>query len=629
MKTGSKITGHKTTSSEGTVFLSGEDAGMVMDGGEIIGNSVTDPGTQPLVNINGGTLTMKTGSKISGHNTTGVFGAVYLSALDAHLEMEGGSISGNNTSSTGTNAVGGVYVSDGRVKMSGGSISDNTKNTIPADMIIHTTYEDRLSMSGSATVGALTLYNYVANPSVFGNILVEGPLTGGNINLSLQSYNPDISEVINGWLYKPVLNAAIGYNLLPADIAKFTLSRFVSAGDVSEIGGAYFIANTGEILASGASQAATVTVSKNSGEARSFITLAGALCSIRTEGDYAVTISANQTLANQYIYVMDARITLYSDGPERIISAGSANKCIFLISGSSTASLNLENNITLQGRADSSYFLVYITNGTLTMQGGSKIHGHKTTAAGTIYLNGVNANLVMQDGEIIGNSAADPGISALVYIFNGRLTMRGTSRISGHNTSSVNGAVVLTDNNAYLIMEGGTITGNCTTSSNTVSSGGVYIHNGYIAMSGGSISGNYQDSTSSGGSLKASDVYVALTTQDRFTMSGSAAVGTVNLYANSAAIHSNIGLSGIWTGSVDELNLIGNTGIGSVPGWWLNKPVLRGVNGYTLTSADVTVFDAALGNFFSDIAGDAEEINTMYGINLVGNEGVLQLYRPK
>jgi fibronectin type 3 domain-containing protein len=75
----------------------------------------------PVVTINaGGTLTMNSGSKITGASTSGVRieGGVFI--------INGGEISGNSASSS---YGGGVYISSGSFTMSDGTISSNTTNT--------------------------------------------------------------------------------------------------------------------------------------------------------------------------------------------------------------------------------------------------------------------------------------------------------------------------------------------------------------------------------------------------------------------------------------------------------------------------------------------------------------------
>jgi hypothetical protein len=85
----------------------------------ILQNNITLNGnnkTYRAVQVNkGGTLVMKTGSRITGAKDSGVH-------TDGSFTMEGGEISGNTSSKTG----GGVYAAGGAFTMSGGTISGNT-----------------------------------------------------------------------------------------------------------------------------------------------------------------------------------------------------------------------------------------------------------------------------------------------------------------------------------------------------------------------------------------------------------------------------------------------------------------------------------------------------------------------
>jgi len=80
-------------------------------------------GTTALVHINGGTLVMEEGSKITGHtNTSGQGGGVLLA--NGTFNMKGGTVSDNTADNYGDG--GGVFVADGTFNMTGGTISDNT-----------------------------------------------------------------------------------------------------------------------------------------------------------------------------------------------------------------------------------------------------------------------------------------------------------------------------------------------------------------------------------------------------------------------------------------------------------------------------------------------------------------------
>jgi hypothetical protein len=100
--------------SNGTMFRIGKNVTFILD------NNITLHGhngnTGSMVNIDGGSFRMRTGSAIIGNTGSGV----YISS--GTFEMIGGTVSGNTSASNG----GGVYVSSGTFTMTGGTIFGNT-----------------------------------------------------------------------------------------------------------------------------------------------------------------------------------------------------------------------------------------------------------------------------------------------------------------------------------------------------------------------------------------------------------------------------------------------------------------------------------------------------------------------
>ena len=105
-----------------------------------LGNNITLKGketsTLNVVRVANGAFFMHAGSKITGHITTDSYGAVAVYGANASFTMKGGSITGNQTSSSvASTASGGLYVgSSGTFTMTGGSIIGNTRNTTPPEM---------------------------------------------------------------------------------------------------------------------------------------------------------------------------------------------------------------------------------------------------------------------------------------------------------------------------------------------------------------------------------------------------------------------------------------------------------------------------------------------------------------
>jgi len=241
-------------------------------------------------------------------------------------------------------------------------------------------------------------------------------------------------------------------------------------------------------------------------------------------GNFIITLRENQTMTtNRTINTVGQHITIIGEGVERIINGSNIGITtnMFTIS-SANASLTIGSDITIRGRTS-------------------------------------------------------PGIGLVVSITNGTFTMQTGSKITGHTTSSATGAAVQisTNTTAGFIMNGGSINGNnnTTIASTTTASGGVAVTAGSFTMNGGSITGNTQGSDLASG--EASDVYHAATTANSFTMSGNAVIGALKLNAGSTAAASvNIGAG--WSGEIETLNLRGdNAGVGIAAGWWNNKLIFN------------------------------------------------------
>jgi len=286
-----------------------------------------------------------------------------------------------------------------------------------------------------------------------------------------------------------------------------------------------------------------------------FHNLSNALASITAAGNYTVTLLTDQQLMNRTL-ATGTNITLVSENGVRSIEhTGTAAQTMFTISTAGT-SLTLKD-ITLNGTTGKTGNLVALTNGTFTMSTGS--------------------------------------------------------RITGHSTSSPNGAVWINGSDATLNMEGGTITGNTTTSTATDAAGGVYLNSRYFYFKSGSISGNLRNSVPA-------DIYASLVNpSNRVILSGNSNIGTIMLYEN-ANVSSVVEIQTGWTGSINQLHLRANqSSIEDVRNRWVNKYVVMGEGTYTLTEQDVGRITP--GNFYSISATvNPQPINPAFIIN---NSGVL------
>ena len=278
--------------------------------------------------------------------------------------------------------------------------------------------------------------------------------------------------------------------------------------------------------------------------------LTSALNAITTAGNYIVTLKEDITFGARALSTTGANITLIGEESEK--------------------------TITYTGAAGSAMFSLNATNGNLALDN-------------NITINGI-----------------DNGTGSLITVTNGTLTMRGSSKITGYSTSSANGVVNINGTNAHLIMEGGTITGNNTTSAatSTFANGGATLNQGRITMTAGVITGNFQqrgtvDETSA-------DVYVTLSSADAsiITLSGSASIGSLKLNPASAIVLPSIYISEAWTGNIGILHLRRNmTAMSDVITAWVGKPIVQAVSPYILSASDINRI-TALGNFMSSATGN-------------------------
>jgi parallel beta-helix repeat protein len=210
------------------------------------------------------------------------------------------------------------------------------------------------------------------------------------------------------------------------------------------------------------------------------------------EGTGTIILSGSEPLEP---YIIEGKtITLKGAGAERIIALN-GNGSLFTVSADSA--LILDENITLQGRAENTGSLLTVA-GTLTMKAGVKITGNTATSnyGGGVYLTGTFG---MEGGEISGNTARYNGGG--VYVAGtGSFTLKG-GEISG-NTGSGGGVFT----NGSFTMTGGKITGNRGEYHYTEGDyqgvtgrgGGVHNRSGSFVMEGGEISENTAHSAGGG-----------------------------------------------------------------------------------------------------------------------------------
>jgi uncharacterized repeat protein (TIGR02543 family) len=317
----------------------------------------------------------------------------------------------------------------------------------------------------------------------------------------------------------------------------------------------------------------------------------------------AVTYVNNNAAAGSYLLLIDSTVgasgqtlsagnlTIIGMGSERTITATGVP--LLTVNGAS-ANLTLGEKITLQGMNNSTGNLVRVNSGTLYMKPGSKITGHTTSSAnGAVYVNGETSAFIMEGGEISGN------------------------RSTYNNTDVVPvGGVYL--NGSVMVMIGGEISGNTSSSAASNATGGVYVgeNTATFIMIGGTISGNSSAYTSANNPADL-DIHELAT----FNLSGNAIIGALMLFKyDNPAGTASISLDGSYTGSVASINLRRNVAIGTAISEWTNAILVKGL-GYTPTASDIGRF--TLGKFICNTSADNRPITgNPTGTNYrIGNTG--------
>jgi hypothetical protein len=367
---------------------------------------------------------------------------------------------------------------------------------------------------------------------------------------------------------------------------------------------------------------------------------------IRTNAaSYILAIDRDYDVGTLQAPVAGLHLTIAGiDGRRKITSTTTAGRLFNITTG---ASLILGNNITLQGKnsGDSWADLIYISNGTLIMEEGSKITGHKGLAdSKVINMTGATSRFIMNGGEISDNQASVVFVSSSAeFIMNNGIitenkaitgvaffavwldrtvpifTMNG-GEISNNEFGGVYALNSGTSTGATFTMNAGIITGNTPELTTSISAGGVFLtassnpgrHHTFI-MNGGSITGNDGHQ---------GDVFIGLYNNaeplNTLTLSGNAEIKTLTTSAGSGVLpvgNSSIIVTSSWTGSVENLYLYGGTsanmadtgtygtsGATGGNGWWATregtspnftytgKQVISPAPGYTLTTADMAKF---------------------------------------
>ncbi|AEF82547.1 fibronectin type III domain-containing protein [Leadbettera azotonutricia] len=191
------------------------------------------------------------------------------------------------------------------------------------------------------------------------------------------------------------------------------------------------------------------------------------------------------------------------------------------------ALMGLGDERTISLNANGSMFTV--SQGvTLTLKDNLVLAGRTANNASLIRIND-SGSFTMEGGTISGNTSSSYSSGGGVYVSSGSFTMEGGT-ISGNTSSSYSSGGGVYVSSGSFTMEGGTISGN---TSSYGDGSGVYVFSGSFTMEGGTISGNKSSSSSSYGG----GVYVD--SSGSFTMEGGTISGNTSSYGGGVYVYSS------------------------------------------------------------------------------------------
>jgi hypothetical protein len=211
MKTGSKISGNTTSTYPGGGGVSVSSGTFTMNNGTISGNISSIGGGVSV--SSSGTFTMNNGT-ISGNTASNNFGGgVYV--YGGTFTMNNGTISDNTASSSGG---GGVYVASGIFTMNNGTISDNTASSIGGGV----------SVSSSGTT-------FTMNDGIISD---NSSNYGGGVHMSGGTFTMN-NGIISG-------NTAPGSGggVYVSSSGTFTMYDGIISGNTSDFGGGVYVSSS-------------------------------------------------------------------------------------------------------------------------------------------------------------------------------------------------------------------------------------------------------------------------------------------------------------------------------------------------------------------------------------------------
>jgi hypothetical protein len=487
-----------------------------------LGNNITLKGitnTHSLVQVFAGTLTMKTGSKITGHEYVGGGGGGGVYVGGGTFTMNGGEISGNYFSLNDlyeNGNGGGVYVSGGTFTMTGGTISGNN--------VFHS-------------------LGYGSGGGVFvngGTFTMQSGEISGNAVFEL-SYGSGV--YVNDGIFTMV-GGTISGNGDRSGVA-VSKGRFnMDGGEISHN------PTTGVYVDNGTFTMTGGKISDNTGSG---------VCMEGGAGTFTMidgTIFSNTSYDGGGVFVGDSE-TFNMKGGKIFGNNASNGGGVYVYYGTFTMeSGEISGNNAFDDSGYANGGGVYVYYGTFTMEGGAISDNIVNDNGGGVFMASIwdydnavylGGTFIMNGGAISDNTAGIGGGG--VYVSCGTFTMGSGGAISGNNALGGSGGGVYM-NDGTFDMEGGAITDNNALGG---SGGGVFVGRGIFTMSSGEISGN--DAGGSGGG-----VYVDRAT---FTMSSGEISGNNALGGSGGGVYvGRFGAFQIVNGTIygsNETNSLKNT----------------------------------------------------------------------
>jgi len=591
------VDGDKTTYGSNIEPLVRIEGGtLTMEDNTVLRNNRATSGG--AVHVSSGTFTMN-GGDITGNTATNRGGGVFV---ESTFNMTGGRIYGNNSTSTSSSGGGGgVFAYFGTFNMTGGDIYENTVGSSSGYGGGVNNYYSRFILSegniynnSAANGGGVYNYsgstgsNYIFNMSG-GTIRDNNATNGGGV------YNDGTFTMTNGEVTGNIATNGGGvYNSNEfASNYAFTMTGGEISGNTAATngGGVY---NDGIFTVGGSSlvkdniksdsslnnvyivgyKFLTLGTGSNApvGSMEIFINAAGTAGIVilnnakNTDVQYFDTDDPLQEVKfhiDGHLYIDDLTLsTIQLDFYMRVAAyAGADNDVIITLANDLTLPIPVVVPANAEGK-------------TLTVKGNAAnrtlTRGFSDTESTSgLFIVGSNAKLTFEDLIIDGDKTTySSNTTPLVRVSGGTLTM-GNNAVLQNNRSSSGGAVSVSS--GTFNMNNGEITANTATSRG----GGVYIDGGTFNMNGGKIYENNHTSTSSGGGGVC--VYIGGT----FNMSNGEI--TNNTARNGGGVYN------YWTSSMSGGTISGNTATANGGGVYNDT----GSSKFTMTGGEISGNTAA------------------------------------